>query len=591
MGIIRPATPGFLVTLGGTICLALATFSAPFLKSIFFLKASLSQEGLDGSIVFGTFGYCLELASNGTTCSKAKIGYDLDINGLVGNDLPIKIPNVIVKWITYALILHAVALVLAAVSSVFGLLAHVREMAMTCCSTCVSGFAAAIAMLAFIFDIAFFFLAKTRINAIEGASASIGIGLWLTLAAWICLFFAGCFYCFGRCCISRRPRDEDKRRNKPDVDTGYVEQIRLDAVKAEADRKARQAKGEVGLPAFQEYESTPLTKVDHEEYLDNGHEVLPYHNNSGVGAGTAAYTRQGAAPPSHSGYSQAAPGTRAVDDYYNSRPNPRRQGSGMTGHTQTTSSYSASTYSAPMPNVPAIPPPPSNLNAIGTSAAMAGAAAGAGYLASSGGQYHDQYPSGASGAAYGHTAGGTSYHSAASHPQYASTYSTYADPFGPANPDPSSFNTDVYNSTAYMNHPASNSRSPPPTTQSPSNAYGGGYQAQPQAQRQYTLGGDGYGSNILPDHSSPTPQHQQSGGFDPYAPYYPPQSTSTPPMPQASSPVGMLAVPTSPSGPRPSSVSTLPMPSNMPQQPQYDDSPPMYDAATAQPAGQWGTKQ
>ena len=77
MGIIRPATPGFLVTLGGTICLALVTFSAPFLKSIFFLKASLSQENIDGSIVFGTFGYCLQLASNGTTCSKARIGYDL----------------------------------------------------------------------------------------------------------------------------------------------------------------------------------------------------------------------------------------------------------------------------------------------------------------------------------------------------------------------------------------------------------------------------------------------------------------------------------------------------------------------------------
>ena len=272
-------------------------------------------------------------------------------------------------------------------------------------------------MLAFIFDIAFFFLAKARINAIDGASASIGLGLWLTLAAWICLFFAGCFYCFGRCCISRRPRDEDKRRDRPGVDSGYAEQIRLDAVKAESDRKARQLKGEAGLPAFQEYERTPLTKGDPEEYIDNGHEVLPY-NNSGVGAGTAAYTRQGAAPPSstaHSGYTQGAVGTRAVDDYYNARPNgPRRQGSGMTGHTQTSSTYTASTYSAPAPPVPTIPPPPSaNYAAVGASAAAATAgvaAVGAGYLSPqhTGGQYHGQYPSGASAAAYGHTTGGTS---------------------------------------------------------------------------------------------------------------------------------------------------------------------------------------
>ncbi|CAL1694025.1 unnamed protein product [Somion occarium] len=585
MGWLRPATPGFLVTLAATILLALVTFSAPFLKSIYFLKASLNQENIGGNIVFGTFGYCFELG-NGTTCSKPSVGYQL------GNDLPIQIPSVIVKWITYALFLHAVALILAAISAAFGLLAHVREFTMTCCSTCVSGFAAAVAMLAFIFDIAFFFLAKARINAIPGGSASIGIGLWLTLAAWICLFFAGCFYGFGRCCISRRPRDEDKRRNKPSVEDGYAERVRMDAIKAEADRKARQAKGEVGLPAFQEYEHQPLTKGDPEEYADDGHQVLPYNGQAGIGAGTAAYARQGASPPanSQSGYAQAPAGTRAVDDYYNSRPNqgnnsyppqPHRQAS---GHTVTSSGYTPSVYSTtPAPPIPTIPPP--------VSTAAVGAAAGAGYL-SAGGQYgHDQYPSAASGAAYGHTAGGTTYHSAATHQQYPSAYSAYADPYGQANPV---VNTETYNSTGYMGGMTS------PHAQSPSSAYPANPQSPPPQnasyytpqrqntypERSYTLGGDGYGSNVIPNHTQ--------GEYDPYSAYYP-QQTSTPPMPAPTPPSINTdvqrsgGVASSPRGPRPPS-GTMTLPTGIPEQPQYEDSPPMYDAATSQPPGAWGTK-
>ena len=292
----------------------------------------------------------------------------IDINALVGNDLPIEIPQVVVKWITYALVLHIVALAFAAVSAVFGLLAHVREFSMVCFSTCISGFGAAVALIAFIFDLAFFFVAKSRINSVKGGSASMGIAIWLTLAAWLCLFFAGCFFGLGRCCVSRRPRGADKEA--PSVDQGYAEQMRLDAVKAEADRKARQQRQEVGLPAFQEYDQTqPLTKVDPEEYIEDGDQILPYRPNQqvqpGVGAGMAAYARNGTP---HTGYSQAPPGSRAVDDYYNARPSqpnayppqPRRQAS---GHTQTSSSFSAySTSPPPIPTVavPTIPPPGAN---------------------------------------------------------------------------------------------------------------------------------------------------------------------------------------------------------------------------------------
>jgi hypothetical protein len=76
MGFIRPATPGFLVTLTATVLLAVVSFCVPYFKSVYFLKANISVQGFSGTITFGTLGYCLEL-SNGTTCSHPSVGYQL----------------------------------------------------------------------------------------------------------------------------------------------------------------------------------------------------------------------------------------------------------------------------------------------------------------------------------------------------------------------------------------------------------------------------------------------------------------------------------------------------------------------------------
>ncbi|KAI0375123.1 pali-domain-containing protein [Pilatotrama ljubarskyi] len=588
MGILRPATPGFLVTLIATALLAVVSFNVPILKSIYFLKASVNVGGSTESVTFGTLGYCLTLPS-GTTCSKPSVGYQLDVNALLGDNTPIKIPTVLVKWVTYALVLHIVALVLAGISAVFGLLAHVREMSMTYCSTCISGFSASIAMTAFIFDLVLFFLTKSRVNNVDGGHAEMGISIWLTLAAFILLFFAGCFYGLGRCCIRRRPHGFD-REARPVPDSSYAEQMRLEAVKAEADRKARQAAGknEIGLPAFQEYERQPLTSKADETYVEDGDQILPYHSQqpsggAGVGAGTAAYTRQGSQtqPRYAGGYAQAAPGTRAVDAFYstpaqpqNAYPSPTRQGS---QHTQGTSGYT-DPYTLPPGAAPAAP-----------------AAVGASYLgpSTSYGQYgHQQQPT--TGSAYSHPARGTSYHSAVSHQQYPSDYhTTPADPFAaqPAMPQ-TNFNADPY----YM-HNASPS-SPPPSGGSGTNPYRpqGSY-APPLAppERNYTLSGGGYGANVVP--AADMPSYPPYGGPSP-APSAPSTYSGTTAYTSAPAPINTTIAPpmaqtspTSPRGPRgpnrsqPSAVVESPV-----EEHEHEDAPPMYDAATAQPPGQWGTK-
>jgi hypothetical protein len=282
----------------------------------------------------------------------------IDPNKLLGNKLPVNIPEVAVKWLTYALVLHVVALVLAAVSAVFGLLAHVREMSMACCSTCISGAAAAITLLAFIFDLAFFFVAKGRINKVQGGSAVIGNAIWLTLAAWLLLFFAGCFFSVGRCCAGTRYDGPSRRKRRgldPEDGAGkampgtynenpHTDTLRLDAIKAEADRKARAAAvpKEQGLPHFEEYERRPLRQqyVDEDElYAENtnprshgGYAAAPGAASVGLAAvpsGFASNARRqpsghsnrSASPPDGGqypgGYSSGTPGTRAVDGYYN----------------------------------------------------------------------------------------------------------------------------------------------------------------------------------------------------------------------------------------------------------------------------------
>jgi len=137
----------------------------------------------------------------------------------------------------------------------------------------------------------------------------------------------------------------------------------MDAIKAEADRQAKQKYGkEGGLPAFQEFQ--PLTRKESDDgyaYEDGNHIVkqpsqsqLPqqgYLNASSPNQQSVPYV---------GGYVPGQPGGRAIDDYHNPAgtgypPGPRRQG---TVHSQT-STYSQSSYSSP-PLAPAPPLPQAN---------------------------------------------------------------------------------------------------------------------------------------------------------------------------------------------------------------------------------------
>lgn len=423
---------------------------------------------------------------------------------------------------------------------------------MTCFSSCISGFAATVALVAFVFDIVIFFVAKSSMNSVEGGSASIGNAVWLTLVAWILLFFSGCFYTVGRCCIRRRSRDAwGGKVGTPIGANGYQpnEQMRLDAVKAEADRKARQAQPEVGLPAFHEYDpSQPLKgRVDGDEvYVE---EDVPYRDNRSVSnASMGTYGRAAGRGYAGGGYMQAPLGTRAVDEYNNASsypPGPQRRASNITT-TTTPSMYPPSSSTAIPPSIPV--------------AAMYGP---------SDNQYN-QDPYGPQ--AYGHNTGCKS-----SFPSLCAVFQVFPDdpntqqshaPYDPYG----AFSPDTYNPAAAM-------------VDNPQSPYGVPYNAPRsptlRPEHGYALGGAAYGATTAPVNDSYN---------DPYYGHYQAPSNPTPP-PMSRSP---LAIDTQVTG-APTSVSPVKGPRGPkntivmapPPNPRYTDSPPMYDSGAP---GRWGNR-
>ena len=67
----QPVALGF--TIVAIILLIVVTFCV---KSVFFFKASITEGKFNGSIKFGTLGYCVELANGTTTCSTPSVGYN-----------------------------------------------------------------------------------------------------------------------------------------------------------------------------------------------------------------------------------------------------------------------------------------------------------------------------------------------------------------------------------------------------------------------------------------------------------------------------------------------------------------------------------
>lgn len=169
--------------------------------------------------------------------------------------------------------MHVVALGCAVLATILGLLSHISTLSLLCFPTCTAWLTSALALIALIFDLVIFYIAKSRIDSVAGASASIGISVWLTLAAWLCAGLSGCAIGVGQCCMGKRNTRDSGDPNAKAMPGGYQygtgpDEMRLHALRDEQLRKQNQK--EQGLPSFQELERQPLTGVGEEDkYLED----------------------------------------------------------------------------------------------------------------------------------------------------------------------------------------------------------------------------------------------------------------------------------------------------------------------------------
>ncbi|CAD6888451.1 unnamed protein product [Tilletia laevis] len=333
------SVPGILLLSAAFVLLLLVTFSTPSLKQIYYLSATIGGTGTDAGrrITFGTLGYCL-----GNRCSPLKLGYRLtDANQLFGTEIiPEQYTSTLIKGLTYTLILQPAAAALTLIALLFALLSACPGCACgACCGSFFTGLAASVTLVAFALDLALFVIAKKRIDAISGASATLGNGLWLVAAAWGCLVIGAILVCCGACCggggggSGRNNNNGNHKKgdswgntgppppsSSQPANDGYGSHMRMDALAAERDCKNRQAAYERGrsdgggaLPQFVEY------VTEHEE-------VAPLTNDYDGRHGHGQ------------GYSAAAGGPPVVQGYYDAPAQPQphhRQQSSTAGYPAT----------------------------------------------------------------------------------------------------------------------------------------------------------------------------------------------------------------------------------------------------------------
>jgi len=194
-----------IFTLVATILLGMVAFDVPYFKSVYYLRAALPIPNLAKVyyVDFGTLGFCGFFQGEALNCTLPKIGYEIDPNVLFDNTSQFTIPIVIVKWLTSALFIHVIAFAITAISLAFAIISMLDVPCVSCitgcCTTIFTSFAGFVAVIAFAFDLAFFFLIKDRVIKENQGGAIVGNAIYMTIVAWILLFLSPCIYIIGKC--------------------------------------------------------------------------------------------------------------------------------------------------------------------------------------------------------------------------------------------------------------------------------------------------------------------------------------------------------------------------------------------------------
>ena len=247
--------------------------------------------------------------------------------------------SAVIKALTYTLVLHPIALAATVLTLLFGLLAHCGDMSLRCLNSVFASIASLITLVAVGCDFALFIIAQKRINAINGASASLGSALWMTLIAWILILLSSFTFCCS-CCGSGGGRSGKKNKmrdeyddeawkggpNRPNGGNNYADQMRMDALDAEADRRRR---NKSDLPKFAVYETEHVESLPLKQDFEEHSGAAGFAANGGGQGGRGGqgydgqygyYGNEYGAGPEHGtgyayGYADGGPGHQPSESY------------------------------------------------------------------------------------------------------------------------------------------------------------------------------------------------------------------------------------------------------------------------------------
>ncbi|KAH7098291.1 SUR7/PalI family-domain-containing protein [Auriculariales sp. MPI-PUGE-AT-0066] len=193
MGVPTRLSPVLLLC--ATLLLLLVSLSAPIVRSIYLLNLHAVNDPNATQIHFGVWGYCLVLPAykHMSQCSATQVGYVVPDEFLAATGLPKATTDIIVKGLTYVLVLHPLCALITAAALLPGVLtlcnfgAHawgIVSLILTCLAAVLTTVSAAV-------DITLVSVAQNRLDALQAAFAiaiDFSNAVWMTVAAAVLLW-------------------------------------------------------------------------------------------------------------------------------------------------------------------------------------------------------------------------------------------------------------------------------------------------------------------------------------------------------------------------------------------------------------------
>jgi len=205
------------------VLLLVTSISAPVINDVSLLKVTLTNRThqRNSSVTFGTFGHCIldvpPVTSDQDWCSGSHIGYDPAriMTAIESTDFSTASRNT-ADGLTRVMVLHPICCALAFIAFCLALGAGFLGGFL---ASIVAALTWILTLVVMVTDFVSFGIVKDHVNGDgSGSHAVFGSGMWMVLAAMVCLFIATFVVLFS--CCSKRSHKKQNHKEAAYVDNG-----------------------------------------------------------------------------------------------------------------------------------------------------------------------------------------------------------------------------------------------------------------------------------------------------------------------------------------------------------------------------------